>query len=193
MTGVLVFLLHCLDYLAYGKSFIKTHITTAMQISRISQYHNVQNGEDTLFKTYRTKYAVAVCRNRLLFVKEHSFRYHYLIVLNFMLYYINEHHSWNVVEKYAMQKNRKNDYISYSKDIIDIFIKIWMIRNVPHDPYIVQSDSPPSKGSEQCSSSYPQDFQTWAYFPSPCISSLATHWFSHQVQTCMYLLQLSVN
>ena len=82
-----------------------------MQISRISQYHNVQNGEDTLFKTCRTKYAVAVCRNRLLFVKEHSFRYHYLIVLNFMLYYINEHHSWNVVEKYAMQKNRKNDYI----------------------------------------------------------------------------------
>ena len=90
---------------------LKIQITTAMQISRISQYHNVQNGEDTLFKTCRTNYAVAVCRNRLLFVKEHSFRYHYLIVLNFMLYYINEHHSWNVVEKYAMQKNRKNDYI----------------------------------------------------------------------------------
>ena len=108
VTGVLVFLLHCLDYLAYGEEFYKTQITTAMQISRIFQYHNVQNGEDTLFKT---KYAVAVCRNRLLFVKEHSFRYHYLIVLNFMLYYINEHHSWNVVEKYAMQKNRKNNDI----------------------------------------------------------------------------------
>ena len=111
VTGVLVFLLRCLDYLAYVEEFYKTQITTAMQISRISQYHNVQNGEDTLFKTCRTKYAVAVCRNRLLFVKEHSFRYHYLIVLNFMLYHINEHRSWNVVEKYAMQNNRQNDYI----------------------------------------------------------------------------------
>ena len=100
-----------LDYLAYVEEFYKTQITTAMQISRISQYHNVPNGEDTLFITCRTKYAVAVCRNRLLFVKEHSFRYHYLIVMNFMLYYINEHRSWNVVEKYAMQKNRNNDYI----------------------------------------------------------------------------------
>ena len=111
VTGVLVFLLRCLDYLAYVEEFYKTQITTPMQISRISQYHNVQNGEDTLFKTCRTKYAFAECWNRLLFVKEHSFRYHYLIVLNFMLYYINEHRSWNVVEKYAMQKNRKNDYI----------------------------------------------------------------------------------
>ena len=109
VTGVLVFLLHCLDYLAYVGEFYKTQITTAMQISRISQYHNVHNGEDTLFKTYRTKYAM--CRNRLLFVKEHSFRYHYLIVLHFMLYYINDHRGWNVVEKYEMQKNRKNDYI----------------------------------------------------------------------------------
>ena len=134
VTGVVVFLLHCLDYLAYGEEFYKTQITTAMQICRISQYHNVQNGEDTLFKTCRTKYAVAVCRNRLLFVKEHSFRYHYLIVLNVMLYYINEHHSWNVVEKYAMQTIVKTITYSYSKDIIDIFIKIWMIRNVPHDP-----------------------------------------------------------
>ena len=65
----------------------------------------------TVSFTCRTKYAVAVCRNRLLFGKEHLFRYHYLIVLNFMLYYINEHHSCNVVDKYAMQKNRKNDYI----------------------------------------------------------------------------------
>ena len=55
-----VFLLHCLDYLAYVEEFYKTQITTAMQISRISQYHNVQNGEDTLFKTCRTKFAVAV-------------------------------------------------------------------------------------------------------------------------------------
>ena len=86
VTWVLVFLLHCLDYLAYVEEFYKTQITTAMQLSRISQYHNVQNGEDTLFKTCRTKYADAVRRNRLLFVKEHSFRYHYLIVLNFMLY-----------------------------------------------------------------------------------------------------------
>ena len=135
VIGVLVFLSYCLDYLAYVEEFYKTQITTAMQISRISQYHNVQNGEDTLFKTCRTKYAVAVCRNRLLFVKEHSFRYHDLIVLNFMLYYINEHHSWNVVEKYAMQKKIvKTITYSYSKDIIDIFIKIWMKRNVPHDP-----------------------------------------------------------
>ena len=114
VTGVLVFLLGpTLFRLSsiYVEEFYKTQITTAMQISRISQYHNVQNGEDTLFKTCRTKYAVAVCWNRLLFVKEHSFRYHYLIVLNFMLYYKNEHRSWNVVEKYAMQKNRKNDYI----------------------------------------------------------------------------------
>ena len=111
VTGVLVFLLHCLDYLPYVEEFYKTQITTAMQISKMSQYHNVQNGEVTLFITCRTKYAVAVCRNRLLFVKEHSFRYNYLIVMNFMLYYINEHRSWNVVEKYAMQKNRKNDYI----------------------------------------------------------------------------------
>ena len=111
VTVVLVFLLHGLDYLAYVEEFYKTQIITAMQISRMSQYHNVQNGEDTLFKTCRTKCVVAVCRNRLIFVKEHLFRYHYLIVLHFMLYYINEHHSWNVVEKYAMQKNRKNDYI----------------------------------------------------------------------------------
>ena len=134
VTGVLVFVLHCLDYLAYVEEFYKTQITTAKQISRISQYHNVQNGEDTLFKTCRTKYAVAVCRNRLLFVNEHSFRYHYLIVLNFMMYYINEHPSWNVVEKYAMQKIVKMITYSYSKDIIYIFIKIWMIRNFPHDP-----------------------------------------------------------
>ena len=134
VTGVLVFQLHCLDYLAYVEEFYKTQITTAMKISRISQYHNVQNGEDTLFKSGRTKFAVAVCRNRLLFVKEHSFRYNYLIVLNFMLYCINEHHSWNMVEKYALQKNRKNDYIFLQKDIIDIFIKIWMIRNAPRDP-----------------------------------------------------------
>ena len=136
VTVVLVFLLHCLDYLAYVRleEFYKIQITTAIQISRISQYHNVQNGEDTLFKTCRTKYAVAVCRNRLLFVKEHLFQYHYLIVLNFMLYYINEHHSWNVLEKYAMKKIVKTITYSYSKDIIDIFIKIWMIRNVPSDP-----------------------------------------------------------
>ena len=68
VTGVLVFLLHCLDYLAYVYEFYQTQITTAMKISRISQYHNVQNGEDTLFKTCRTKYAVAVCRNILLFI-----------------------------------------------------------------------------------------------------------------------------
>ena len=111
VTGVIVFLLHCLDYLAYVEEFYKTQITTAMQIGRNFQYHNVHNGEDTLFITCRTKYAVAVCRNRLLFVKEHSLRYHYLMVMNFMLYYINEHRSWNVVEKYAIQKNRKNDYI----------------------------------------------------------------------------------
>ena len=72
--------------------------------------NNVQNRRSPR-TMLRTKYAVAVCRNRLLFVKEHSFRYHYLIVLHFMLYYINEHRSWDVVEKYAMQKNRKNDYI----------------------------------------------------------------------------------
>ena len=65
VTGVIVFILHCLDYLAYVEEFYKTQITTAMQIGRNSQYH----------------------------------------------YYINEHRSWNVVEKYAMQKNRKNDYI----------------------------------------------------------------------------------
>ena len=133
VTGVLVFLLHCLDYLAYVEEFYKTQITTAMQISRISQYHNVQNGEDTLFITC-TKYAVAVCRNRLIFVKEHSFRYHYLIMNFYAVYYINEHRSWNVVEKYAMQKIVKTITYSHSKDIIDIFIKIWMIRNVPHDP-----------------------------------------------------------
>ena len=104
VTGVIVFLLHCLDYLAYVEEFYKTQITTAMQIGRTFQYRNVQNGEDTLFITCRTKYADAVCRNRLLFVKEHSFPYHYLMVMNFMLYYINEHRSWNVVEKYAMQK-----------------------------------------------------------------------------------------
>ena len=51
VTGVLVFLLRCLDYLAYVEELCKTQITTAMQISRISQYHNVQNGEDTLLKT----------------------------------------------------------------------------------------------------------------------------------------------
>ena len=32
VTGVLVFLLHCLDYLAYVEEFYKTQITTAMQI-----------------------------------------------------------------------------------------------------------------------------------------------------------------
>ena len=51
-----------------------------------------------------------------------------------MLYYINEHRSCNVVEKYAVQKIVKTITYSYSKDIIDIFIKIWIIRNVPHDP-----------------------------------------------------------
>ena len=38
-----------LSYLAYVEEFYKTQITTAMQISRISQYHNVQNGEDVPF------------------------------------------------------------------------------------------------------------------------------------------------
>ena len=51
-----------------------------------------------------------------------------------MLYYINEHHSWNVLDKYAMKKIVKTITYSYSKDIIDIFIKIWMIMNVPRDP-----------------------------------------------------------
>ena len=45
VTGVIVFLLHCLDCLAYVEEFYKTQITTAVQISRISQYHNVQNGK----------------------------------------------------------------------------------------------------------------------------------------------------
>ena len=49
VTGVLVFLLGSLDYLAYVEEFYKTQITMAMQISRISQYHNVQNGEDVPF------------------------------------------------------------------------------------------------------------------------------------------------
>ena len=134
VTGVLVFQLHCLDYLAYVEEFYKTQITTAMQISRISQYHNVQNGEDTLFKTCRTKYAVAVCRNRLIFVKEDLFRYHYLIVLNFMLYYKTNIIVGTWSRNMQCKKIVKTITYSYSKDIIDIFIKIWMIRNVPRDP-----------------------------------------------------------
>ena len=53
-----------------------------------------------------------------------------------MLYYISEHRSWKVVVKYAVEKNRKYDDIvlHYSKDSIDIFTKIWMIRNVQHEP-----------------------------------------------------------
>ena len=43
VTGVLVFLLRYLDYLAYVEEFYKSQITTAMQISRISQYHNSSN------------------------------------------------------------------------------------------------------------------------------------------------------
>ena len=134
VTGVLVFLLRCLDYLAYVEEFYKTQITTAMQISRISQYHNVQNGEGTLFKTCRTKYDVAVCWNRLIFVKEHLFRYHYLIVLNFMLYYINEHRIVGTWSRNMQCKTIvKTITYSYSKDIIGVLIKIWMIRNVPHN------------------------------------------------------------
>ena len=66
-------------------------------ISGTSKCHNVHNDEDTLRKTSRTKYPVALSQNRHILFQGHSFLYHYWFVLNFMLYYLNEHRIWNVV------------------------------------------------------------------------------------------------
>ena len=45
MTGVLVFLLRCLDYLANVEEFYKTQITTAMQISRFPDIITSRTGK----------------------------------------------------------------------------------------------------------------------------------------------------
>ena len=65
--------------------------------SGTTKYQYVHNEAYALRKTSRTKYTVALSQNRLLQFQDNSFRYHYLIVWNFKLYYLNEQSIWKVV------------------------------------------------------------------------------------------------